>query len=564
MVAAGHPLAAHAGFEILEEGGNAVDAGVASALAMCVLQPSNVNFGGVAPAVVFSAADAQVHTIDGVGRWPRSIAPDHFEHKHRGRIPLGVERCVVPAAPDAYLTALERFGTMSFGRVARAAIRYATDGFTVSPLLAEWFENRQAAYARWLSTQEIYQPGGKPPKSGQLLRQRDLGATLEHLVDAEEQATGKSRDRERGFAGARRAFYRGEIARTIVNFIHSEGGLLQLEDFAEYRVSFEKPVSARFDDIEIFQCGPWSQGPVLGIALNIAKGFDLKAAGHNSTDYIHILVEALKLAFADRYQYFGDPSFTEVPIRDLLSEQYAMRRRTLVDRAKAAPDLPPPGEPSIGSVRGASSESTEGPTAANTTYVCTVDRDGNAFSSTPSDGTDTTPIIPGLGIVCSGRGMQSWPRTGSANSVAPGKRPMLTPAPAIALRHGLVHMPFGTPGGTVQPQVMLQFFLNHHVFGMTVQEAIDAPRFVSASLPRTADVAALFPQGGANTVGTLFLEAGIDPSVGDELADRAHRITWWDQHEWSAGGVCAIVADREHRVLRGGADPRRAAYVIGR
>lgn len=547
MVVSGHPLASHAGLEVLEAGGNAIDAGVATALATCVLQSDRVNLGGVAPQVIWSADRQVVETIDGVGVWPSAITPDLFARRHGGSFPHGVEQCVVPGAPDAYLTALERYGTISFGDAAAAAIRYARDGFPVYPLLAQWLEEEQADYAQWRSNRAVYYPAGRAPRVGEALVQRDLSATLDEMVQAERKGAG--RGREAGLAAARAAFYEGDIACTIVDHVAREGGLLSMGDLARFRCRVEEPVRTRFlSGLDLYQCGPWSQGPVLGMALDILGKAGVKDAVHNSPEYVHLTVEALKLAFADRYRYFGDPRTTPIPLRELTSPRYAARRAALIDPAQASSELPPPGE-----LR-----------SANTSYLCVVDRHGNAFSCTPSDGPHTTPVIDGLGIVCSPRGQQSDPVPGRPNSIAPGKRPTLTPSPALVMKGGSPRMVFGTPGGNVQPQAMLQVLLNVYLFGMDVQQAIDAPRFVTIAVPNEGTRSGFFARGNANRTGSVYLEASIGEPVAEALAERGHNVNWWGDHTWVGGGVCAVVVDPKRGLLRGGADPRRATCAIGR
>ncbi len=559
VISAGHYLAAHAGFEILEAGGNAVDAGVAAGVAIGVLQTDKVNFGGVAPQIIYTARNRQVHCIDGLGVWPAAITADYFVRKHGGKIPKGVERCVVPAAPDAWLTALERFGTMSFGEVAGAAIRFARDGFPMYPLMSEFIKDNRSEYERWPSSARVFLPKGRVPQAGEIFVQADLGRTLQYLADQEKKAA-RRKGRKAGLKAARDAFYRGDVARAVTRFIEKEGGPMRFEDFADFRVRFEPTVRAHFEGVELHTCGPWSQGPVLPMALNILKGYDLKSMGHNSPDYVHVVTEALKLAFADRHHHFGDPRFVEVPMKGLVSDPYAEHRRSLISVEKAWPGMPPAGDPATLSrlehrcVPAPQPEDAPGP--GDTSYVCVIDRHGNAFSCTPSDGSDKTPIIPGVGILCSGRGTQSWADPKHPSSVAPGKRPRLTPNPALALRGGRAYMPFGTPGGDVQCQAMLQVFLNINLFGMDPQSAVEAPRFSNYSYPGSFEPHAYYP-------GRLYLESRIDRATGDELASRGHKVYWWDESTWLAGSVCTIVADRERGVLHGGADPRRPAYVLG-
>ncbi len=559
VVSAGHYLAAHAGFQILEAGGNAIDAGVAAGIAIGVLQTDKVNFGGVAPQIIYTAKNRKVHSIDGLGVWPKAATPDYFMKKHGGKIPPGVERCVVPAAPDAWITALEHFGTMSFGEVAASAIRFARDGFPMYPLMSQFIKDNVDAYSRWPSSRKVFMPRGRAPEAGELFVQSDLGRTLQHMADEERKAA-RRKGRKGGLKAARDAFYKGDIARQVEKFIQKEGGLMRYEDFAGFTVNFEPTVKTRFDGIELHGCGPWSQGPTLPMALNILKGFDLKRMGHNSPDYVHVVTEALKLAFADRHHHFGDPKFVKVPIAGLISDKYAAWRRSLISVEKAVAGMPHAGDPKTHAELPHRwmpvPQPDEAPGPGDTSYVCVIDKEGNAFSATPSDGSDKTPIIPGVGILCSGRGTQSWADPTHPCSVAPGKRPRLTPSPALAFKNGRAYMPFGTPGGDVQPQAMLQVFLNINVFGMAPQDAVEAPRFATYSYPGSFEPHPYFP-------GRLYLESRIDGKTGEELAARGHKVYWWDDMTWLAGSVCTIVADHQRGVLHGGADPRRPAYVLG-
>ncbi len=555
MISAGHHAAAHAGFAILEGGGNAVDAGVAAGIALGVLQTDLVNFAGVAPIILYLAEKREVVTIDGLGTWPRAADINVFIQRYGGKMPPGILRTVIPAAPYAWITALEKYGTLSFGEVARAAIGLARDGFAMHWLMAEYIEDNQDAYRRWPSNAEVFLPNGKPPKVGDLFVQRDLGRTIQYMVD-QETAHAKG-SRVAGLHAARDAFYRGDIATAIARYHRKNDGWVAVEDMAAYTVTFEPPVRTRFGDIDLYSCGPWCQGPVLPQVLNILWGVDLRTLGHNSPQYIHVVTEALKLAFADRQRYYGDPRFVEVPLAELLSESYAAERRKCIDPRKAAPGMPEAGKagnaaaPTHKLQRVASGEP-----EPDTSYVCVIDRHGNAFSATPSDGSSATPVIPGTGLCPSSRGSQSWCDPGHPASVAPGKRPRLTCSPAMALRNGKAFMPFGSPGNDVQPQAMLQMFLNINVFGMDIQTAIEAPRFATYSFPASSEPHAYYPA-------RLNLEQRIPRDTGDTLASLGHDVKWWPELEWRAGAVCAIRVNPETGVLEGGADPRRLTYALG-
>jgi gamma-glutamyltranspeptidase / glutathione hydrolase len=560
MVAATQYLAAEAGFRILEAGGNAIDAGVAAGIALGVVQPEFVNVAGVAPIIIYSAADNRVFTIPGLGTWPMALERDLFQKHHGGKIPQGILRTVVPAAPDAWITALERFGTMSFGDVAHSAIGFARDGFPVYPLMSEIITEHEAEYRMFPSNVALYLPKGRPPQTGEVFVQRALGATLQHMADQE--AAARHRGREAGLAAARDAFYRGDIARAIVKHQKENGGLLSAEDLANYRSGFDEPVETSFGDIRLYACGPWCQGPSLLQAMNLLDAAELRKLGHNSTGYLHRITEAVKLAFADREAYFGDPRMIDVPVEALLSRDYARQRREMIRPDRAWPEMPPAGDPrKLAAERGTHGAKLVPERAfmapeLDTSHVSVIDRHGNVFAATPSDGSYNAPVIPELGIIPSPRGSQNWADPDHPSGVAPGKRPRLTPSPAIAIQPGKMKMPFGTPGGDVQTQAMLQVFMNVHVFGMEPQEAVEAPRGASYSYPGSFEPHSYHP-------GLLYLERRIDQSTGDALGRMGHKVDWWPEWTWLAGSVCTVVADEQSGVLKGAADPRRPSYAVG-
>ncbi len=561
MVACGHHMAAQAGLEVLEAGGNAVDAGVAAGIALGVLETEFVSFGGVAPILIRMADSGEVTTISGLGPWPKAASCEYFQEHHDGVIPAGLLRSVVPAAPDAWITALERFGTLSFGDVAAAAIRLAGDGFPMYPIMAHLIREHRDTYADWPTSAAIFLPGGEPPRVGDRFVQRDLAASLQYLVD-EERAKGGG-DRLAGLRAAREAFYRGDIAEKIVRYHRDNGGLMTAADLSDFQVGVEPPVHVRFGDIDVFGCGPWCQGPMLLQALNILDGLDLKAMGHNTPRYLHALAEAIKLAAADRDAYYGDPKFVDVPMAALLDKDYAAQRRAMIREREAWPDRPPPGKvggtPWPGETKTATTPSNASPealSAADTSYVCAVDKDGNAFSATPSDGSTNDPVIAGTGLLCSPRGISAWTDPAHPCAVGPGKRPRLTPNPALAMRDGDFVMPFGTPGGDVQTQAMLQVLLNTTLWGMDPQTAIETPRMASYSFPSS-----FWPH--ESLPGRLNVESRMDDAVVPALADLGHDAQWWPDWTYQAGSVCAIRQDLKRGVLEGGADPRRAAYGAG-
>ena len=552
-ISAGHYLAATAGFAILEAGGNAIDAGCAAGIALGVLQSDLVDVAGVAPIMIYHAESQEIVTIEGLGTWPKTLDPELFMREHGGKIPKGVIRTVVPAAPDAWITALRRYGTMSFGEVAAAATRLARDGFPMYPLMSDSLKRHEADHRGWPSSAAIFLPNGRVPEAGEMFRQTDLAGSLQYMADEERAAA--PRGREAGLEAARDAFYRGDIAREIVAFMKQEGGLLSAEDLAEYRSPIGPPERRRFGDLEVFTCGAWCQGPVLLQTLALLEGTELSSLGQNSADYIHQVAEALKLAFADREAYYGDPIMVEVPLATLISSEYAGERRKLIRPDRASSEMPPPGDFGRAGARFRASLGDPDP-EPDTSYVCVADRFGNLFSATPSDGSYGSPVVPGTGLIPSNRGSQSRPDPRHPAGVAPGKRPRLTPNPALAIKGRDQFLPFGTPGGDVQTQAMLQVLLNLFVFGQDVQSAIESPRFATYSFPSSFAPFEYYP-------GRLAVEGRIAEPVTAELARRGHQIQRWPDWIWTAGAVCAILADRRRGVLEAGADPRRAAYAIG-
>lgn len=558
MISAGHYLATQAGMDVLQAGGNAVDAGVAAGIALGVVQSDIVNFGGVAPILVYQAKTRKVWSISGLGYWPKAARLETFLEKHAGTIPAGVLRTVIPAAPDAWITALERFGTMGFGEVAAGAIRLAREGFVMYPLMAEVLAENEKNYARWASSAAIYLPGGKPPAAGSIFRQADLARSIQYMADEERAHRGDGR--QAGLAAARRAFYEGDIAAAIVKYHKEAGGLITHEDLRGFSVEVDPALSTDFHGTQVHSCGFWCQGPSLLQMLNILEPCDLRGLGHNSAPYVHLLTEAIKLAFADREVHYADPRHAQVPQAALLSKGYARARLAMITRDRAGPDMPPAGalpEARDIDLRAAGPEDmARTDPRLDTSYVAVVDREGNAFSATPSDGSYNVPVIPGTGICASGRGSQSWAEAGHPCAIGPGRRPRLTPNPSLAIRPGQYVMPFGTPGGDVQCQAMLQTFLNMQVFGMDVQQAVEAPRFASFSFPSSFEPHNAMP-------GRLMIEDMIARGAGEKLAEMGHTVKWWQGHSWRAGAVCMVRHDLDSGVRWGGADPRRPAYAAG-
>jgi gamma-glutamyltranspeptidase/glutathione hydrolase len=559
VVVSGHHHASLAGLQILEAGGNAIDAGVATGLAIDVLETQFVGFGGVAPIMVYLADRNTVQVINGVGPWPQAADIEHFHRAFNGRIPDGPLHTVVPAAPANWIEALARWGTMRFSDVAAAAIRFARDGFPAYPFFVEILADKRHEFEKFPTTAAIFLPHGRVPEVGETFVQADLARTLQYMADQEQSAAG---DRLAGLAAAHDAFYRGDIATAIVRHQAENGGWLRAADLAEFRARIEPPCRSRFGDFDVYGCGPWSQGPMVLQALAILEGFDLRGMGHNAPAYIHAVTEALKLAAADREAYFGDPDFVDVPLRTLLAKDYAAQRRRMIDPARAWPEMPPPG--AVGGVTpppwqpdpsaGSGAELVGAKPA--TSFLCVADRGGNVFAATPSDGTIGGPVVPGTGILPSMWGSRGYSGRDHPGRVGPGRRPRMSANPAIAIQPGRMVMPFGSPGSEVLGQAMVQAFLNQAVFGMDPQSACEAPRFASYSWPESTLPHSYLP-------GVLRVERDIGEATGQALAALGHRVEWWPERKYAAGSVTTIQSDLRSGIKWAGADPRRSAYAIG-
>jgi gamma-glutamyltranspeptidase/glutathione hydrolase len=432
-------------------------------------------------------------------------------------------------------------------------------GFATYPLLASNIEYLEASFRRWPDNEKIFLARGRAPRVGELFVQEDLARTIGRLIEAERGCRG---DRDLKLRAVHDYFYRGPIAREIAEYHAANGGFMAFEDLAGFEVPVEDSITTSYRGYTVHACDVWCQGIVLLQTLKLLEGYDLRALGHNSPDYLHIVAEALNLAFADREAYVGDPKFVRVPRQAMLSEAYAARQRSRIDMGRAFGRLPDPGDPEAVDRRtaGAGEAAYAAPHGAgrlsqDTIYACVIDRQGNAYSATTSDNSSETPVIPGTGLAISSRGCQSRLEPGHPAEVKPGKRPRLTPNPALAFRDGRLFMAFGTPGGDVQSQAMLQVFLNVVEHGMTVQQAVEAPRLSSASFPNS------FAPHGYHP-GRLNLEGDIGEQAIEDLRRRGHDIEVWPRYPAANGGVCAIKIDPETGLRHAGADPRREGYAL--
>ena len=556
MVSSCHYLASIAGLRMFPRGGSAIDAGVAAGIALNVVERHLTDFGGVAPIIVYRPGMAGPESIDGLGRWPASLDLDGYRAKYGDDMPIGTPRSVTPAACDAWLTALARHGRLTLADVLAPAIELC-DGFPVYARLARSIAMLQDRIRQWPTSAAVFLPNGRPPQVGELLVQRELGDLFRRLVAIE--AAHASRGRAVAIMAARDAIYTGDIAREIVAHMKKEGGALSAEDLASYRVTVEAPVHTTYRGIDVYACGPWSQGPLVPMTLNLLEGYDVASLGPGSLPFLHRYTEAMKLACADREGFFGDPDQVDVPIHGLLDKAYAAERRKLIRDDRAWPELPLPGDP--WSYEGRSGPAgyvprlAKGVGAPDTSYVAAMDSEGNAFSATPSDPGLGAPLIPGLGMIVSTRGAQLWTTPGHPSAIAPRKRPRLTPNPGLLMKDGAALMPFGCPGEDAQSQAMVQVVCNIVDFGMNTQAAIEAPRVISRSFPWT-----FFPH--AYEPGVLNVESRVARDVRDGLARLGHIIRDMPAFTPASASVCAV-RRLENGALEGGADPRKESYAVG-
>ena len=567
MAVSGHPLASEAGVEMFRRGGNAVDAGVATVFAQAVVEFDRFGLGGEVPILIYLAERGEVVAINGHGWAPRKATLEWFRERN---IPAIAGDCflpaIVPAVVDSLALALREFGTLTLAETLEPAIRLAKEGFPVyEPLRGRLASVAPRFRQEWPSSAEALLPGGEVPAVGDLLIQTDLGRTLERLADA----SAGAEDRQAGIDAARDLFYRGDMAREIVAFQKTfpctddvgitSTGLLEESDLAEYAARVEEPASTQYRGVEVYKVGFWSQGPVLLQTLNLLEGFNLQSLGHNTPVYIHLLAEAMRLAYADREWYYADPDFVGVPAEGLLSKAYAAERRKLIDLEtpvfQLRPGNPYPYERGL-TEQPVPIEVAFRPDPPGTTGTRVADGSGNLFSATPSGGWFTSsPVIPGLGFVLGTRGQSFWLDETSANRLEPGKQPRTTLTPSLALRDGKPFLAWGTPGGDVQDQVNLQVLLNMVEFGMDAQEAVEAPLFQIFDFPPS-----FYPR--EVNEGALALERRTSAGIAAALEAIGYRVRM--AGEWSIGDATALEVDRDRGVLFGAAGPRRnKSYAIG-
>jgi gamma-glutamyltranspeptidase/glutathione hydrolase len=549
-------LEVEAGMRMLAQGGNAVDAGVAATLTATVTEQSRVGLGGEIP-ILIKMKNKPVVAISGVGVAPAKATVDFFKNRaaeaweqpgHLAPIPaIGPKAALTPGLFDGLLLALEKYGTMSFAQVAAPAIEHADEGFPIGEEFAEFLGELQQYHALWPASLHFFYPSGTAVKRGEILKMPALAATLRQLASTEQKTKG---DRATKLHAVHDLFYKGDIAHRIGDFSQSNGGLLAYDDLAKFHAAPDDMRETTYRGYTISKPGFWTQGPVMIEALNILEGFDLKRMGHNSPEYLHTVIEAVKLAFADRDKFYGDPKFSKIPEETLLSKSYATERRKLIDPQHASMDSRP-GElnASVAMVSGKGTSSDK-----DTTCVNAVDRDGNAFSATPSGAWIPSVIAGDTGIPLSVR-MESFVLTpGHANQLAPGKRPRVTLSPTVVTKDGQLYLTMSTPGGDNQDQALLQVLLNILEFDMSPQEAVEAPRFQSSHFYNSFGFHEF-------TAGKVNLEGRIPRATIQRLTDLGHIVQ--TAADWSNTSAPVVILSKGG-ALHGGADPRRARFVFGR
>jgi gamma-glutamyltranspeptidase/glutathione hydrolase len=570
-VAGGQPLSVEAGLRILQRGGNAVDAGVATILAASVIEFSHFSFGGEVP-ILIKLKGQKVVVIEGMGQAPIKATREFFVNRADSPTTAGARKAslipstgplsaTVPGVLDACVTALDHFGTKTLAEVMEPAIQLA-DGFPLDELRVQYIRTRSPIFSQWPDAKRVFLPNGEVPKVGDLFVQADLARTLREIVRAERLAArGTRNNRHAGLTAARDYFYRGPIARRIGAYMQANGGLLAADDFARFRAKLGEPVSTSYRGYEIYKPGFWTQGPTMVETLNMLEGFDLKKLGHNSPAYIHTLAEALKLAFADRDRYYGDPNFVKIPMTELLSKDYAALRRPLIDQQHASL-AQQPGDPLNMKAVLASATQTVGRAstvpdierANDTTCVNVVDKDGNMFSATPSGAWLPAVVAGDTGVLMGQRLQSALTDPNSPNVVAPGKRPRITLSPTLVLKNGEPFMVLSTPGGDNQDQALLQVLLNIIEFDMNPQEAVEAARFDTQHYVSSFDDHEFLP-------GSLNVESRVGLKTIQELSARGHKVKM--QSEWGTLSAPTVITyDPKTGVVAAGADPRRTRYAV--
>jgi gamma-glutamyltranspeptidase/glutathione hydrolase len=547
--------ATEAARRILDAGGNAFDAAVGGQAALGVTDFSLNGMGSDAVLLVYNAKNKKVYSINAEPRAPKLATIEWYQKNNGGKIPEsdGLLSGGLPGVVDAWYTLLDRWGTMSFEQVLQPAIDLAENGFPLSENgAADIAESKKIL--KYPTTVKIYLPNGQPPKAGRILKNPDLARTLRKLVEAEK--ANQAKGRHEALKAARDRFYKGDIAHDLATFSEANGGLFRYDDFAEYSAEVETPVSVNYRGYQIYKNPSASQGPTELLALNLLEGFDLKAMGLNSPDFLHTSVEAVKLAMADREKYLGDMDFIKIPYDGLLSKDYARERRKLIDPAKASLELRP------GTPAGAAALDRpvhvvldgEASHVGDTSYIAVVDKDRNMVSFEPSlhSSFGTGVVMGDTGIIFNCRGDYYSLVRGEANALEPGKRPRSTLQSTLIMKDGQPYAILGSPGGDDQVMRTMQTLINMLDFGMNIQQAIEAPRWSSRAFPASPFPHTMYP-------GDMSVESRIPEATRQALIGRGHKLRV--APAWSLGSNAGIVLDSSSGVLSAGADPRVDAYA---
>jgi gamma-glutamyltranspeptidase/glutathione hydrolase len=546
------------------QGGTAIDAGVATMLAASVVEFSHFGFGGEAPILV-RTKDGKVHAIAGVGTMPKLATAQFFRDHKVGEdemtdppepgglknwIPVaGILPALVPGLAEGALVTLREYGTKHFFEVVQPAIDLA-DGFPVDEMRVNAIMGSARFLEKWPDSKRIFLPNGRIPQPGEILHQADLARTLRAMADVEKKALAAGATRAKAIDAVRDYFYRGEIAHKIDAFSKAHNGFLRYEDMAAFHVEPEEPVSTTFQGYTVYKPGFWSQGPAMIEALNILEGFDLPAMRLNSTDYIHTLVEALKLAYADRDTYYGDPRFNKIPSDMLLSKAYATERRKLIAQDASLEFRPgkigeaPPKHPFYADIT--RYKIPDALLAKDTTCVDAIDKDGVAFSATPSGAWMPSYVVGDTGIPLTQRAQSFLLVPGHPNELAPGKRPRVTLSPTLVTNPDKTVIALSTPGGDNQDQGLLQVLFDAVLFGMNAQAAVEAPRFQTEHLVSSFD-------NHAMSAGQLLLDERTLPQVVADLQRRKHLVEIRSRYQ--SGSAPVFVRLTPFGLIEAGADP---------
>lgn len=524
MAATSQPLATQVALDILKKGGSAVDAAIAANALLGLVEPTGNGMGGDLFAIVWDAKTKKLYGLNGSGRSPRALTLQHFQELGLTKVPsYGPLPVSVPGAVDGWFELHGRFGRLPMKEVLDPAIGYAREGFPVSELIAYSMQKAVPNLERYPGFRETYMPNGRAPRKGEIFKNPNLAATLEKIA-----------------AGGRDAFYKGDIARAIDAYMRRNGGFLRYEDLAAHKSEWVEPVSVSYRGYDVWELPPNSQGIAALQMLNILEGYDLKSLGFGSPQAVHLFLEAKKLAFEDRARFYADPEFNRIPLRSLLSKEYAAERRKLIDLKKAAKTYDA-GNPAL----------QEG----DTIYLTTADSEGNMVSLIQSNyrgmGSGMTP--DGLGFILQDRGELFDLTPGRFNTYAPGKRPFQTIIPAFVTKDGQPFLSFGVMGGATQPQGHVQILVNIIDFGMSLQEAGDAPRVLHEGSSE--------PTGERMTDGgRVYVESGIPYETVRALMEMGHDVGF---NLGSYGGYQAIGWDPAQKVYYGASESRKDGQAAG-